>query len=75
VSEPCDRCKELEASLTQVRAGNLALREKLTVRDAAIARFLDNCDRWLKTGVPASPEESKSIYEQAKAACAEAGKP
>jgi hypothetical protein len=67
----CDRCVELEASLTAVRAGNLALQERITAMHLATARFLDNCDRWRETGIPATPEESKSIYDQIKSALSE----
>lgn len=35
---------------------------------AAIKRQVENIDRWRETGEPASPEESKSIYEQLVAA-------
>ena len=72
--EPCERCVELEKSLAAVRAGNLALREKLTALHLATARWIDCADRWLKTGVPATSAESKEIYDQAKAAIAEAGR-
>lgn len=35
---------------------------------AALRRQLANIERWIETGIPATPEESKSIYEQMKAA-------
>lgn len=39
---------------------------------AALQRQRDNIKRWLETGVPASPEESKSISDQIDAAIAKA---
>lgn len=35
---------------------------------AAVKLQLANIERWLETGVPATAEESKAIYEQLKAA-------
>ena len=35
---------------------------------AAVRRQVENIERWRETGIPASPEESKSIYEQLLAA-------
>ena len=35
---------------------------------AALERMIANIERWLKTGEAATPEESKSIYEQMVAA-------
>lgn len=35
---------------------------------AALKRQIENIDRWLETGVPSGPEESKAIYEQMKTA-------
>ncbi len=34
----------------------------------AVRRQVENIERWRETGIPASPEESKSIYEQLLAA-------
>jgi len=39
---------------------------------AACKRQIANIERWLETGVPASAEESKSIYDQMVAAVAKA---
>lgn len=39
---------------------------------AALRRQLANIERWLDSGVVATPKESKSIYEQMKAAVAKA---
>jgi len=39
---------------------------------AACERQLANIERWLETGVPAGPEESKAIYEQMKKAAEKA---
>ena len=41
--------------------------------EAAVRRQIDNIDRWLLTDEPASPDESKSIYSQLKAALSAAG--
>lgn len=35
---------------------------------AALKRQVENVERWLETGIPSGPEESKSIYEEMKAA-------
>ena len=35
---------------------------------AAVRRQVENIERWRETGIPATPEESKSIYEQLLAA-------
>jgi hypothetical protein len=35
---------------------------------AALKRQVKNIERWLETGAPSGPEESKAIYEQMKAA-------
>lgn len=42
---------------------------------AALRRQVANVERWLETGVPAGPEESREIYEQMKAAIAKAEEP
>ena len=34
----------------------------------AVRRQVENIERWRETGIPATPEESKSIYEQLLAA-------
>jgi hypothetical protein len=39
---------------------------------SACKRQIANIERWLETGAPASPEESKSIYDQMVAAVAKA---
>lgn len=39
---------------------------------AALERQADNIERWRKTGIPAGPEESRSIYEQIKSVIAKA---
>ena len=31
---------------------------------AAITTMIDSIERWLETGIPAGPDESKAIYEQ-----------
>ncbi len=41
---------------------------RLELLHAAIKRQVDNIERWRETGKPASPDESKSIYEQLVAA-------
>lgn len=51
----------MNAALSEARAEIEALR-------AAIKRQVDNIDHWRATGEPASPEESKSIYDQIVAA-------
>jgi len=35
---------------------------------AAVRRQVENIERWREMGIPATPEESKSIYEQLLAA-------
>ena len=35
---------------------------------AAVLRHVEVIERWLRTGIPAGPEESRSIYEQLCAA-------
>lgn len=42
--------------------------EELSALKGAIERQVENIERWLETGVAASPEESKSIYDQLKTA-------
>lgn len=36
----------------------------------AVTRQIENIDDWLETGIPAGPIESKSIYDQMRAALA-----
>lgn len=35
---------------------------------AALKRQVENIERWLETGIPSGPEESKALYEEMKAA-------
>lgn len=35
---------------------------------AAALRLVENVERWLRTGVPAGPDESRAMYEQLCAA-------
>lgn len=39
----------------------------------AVKRQVANIEHWLETGIPATPEESRSIYGQLKAALVAAG--
>ena len=41
------------------------------VLESACRRQVENIERWMKTGEPAGPKESKTIYEQLKAALRE----
>lgn len=47
-----------------------ALEARIQVLEAAVRRQVENIERWLETGEPASAEESRSIYEQLRDAIA-----
>lgn len=55
---------ELRRLVAEREADRAAMREAI----AAGQRWIYAMDKWLATGVPAHPEESKSIYEQQGAA-------
>lgn len=50
-----------------------AMRESHDALVEALARQVKNIERWMESGIPAGPEESKSIYDQMKAALLKAG--
>ena len=73
VDEPpvywCPRCGALRCmGLVSVSEYAEALPDMLEACKVQVA----NIERWLETGVPANPEESRSIYEGMKAAIAKA---
>ena len=51
-----------------VRAQDAALVQAAPRLLAALEIQLANIERWLETGVPSGPDESRAIYEQMKAA-------
>lgn len=60
--------EELESKVGELR---VAIIERSFARMAlrtAVQRQIENIDRWMETGEPASPEDSRSIYEQLKKA-------
>lgn len=61
------RIAELEQALSRSNQAECsALEARIQVLEAAVRRQVENIERWLETGEPASAEESKSIYEQLK---------
>jgi len=59
---------ELRQNIKCVRAQLAAANREIERLRAALQRQVANVEQWLETGVPASAEESKSIYEQMVAA-------
>lgn len=57
-------------SFRGIEAYAKGLEKQRDVLLAALQRQVDNIERWLETDIPASPEESKSIYEQMVSALA-----
>ncbi|HMR09223.1 MAG TPA: hypothetical protein PKA88_25760 [Polyangiaceae bacterium] len=51
-----------------VRAHDVPLIESAPLLLDALSVQVANIERWLETGTPSGPEESKAIYEQMKAA-------
>jgi hypothetical protein len=64
VSENCDIDAQVAADARLIASAPELL--------AACERQVANIERWLETGVPADAAESKSIYDQMKAAIAKA---
>jgi len=60
----------LISTIRSLREENAARDRVVEAARAALERQCKNVDRWLETGEPASPEESRSIYEQMRAALA-----
>ena len=60
-----DGVHEREAKETRANAYLIAAAPQLL---AACKRQVANIERWLETDIPANAEESKSIYEELKAA-------
>ena len=61
--------------MTQDNTGGDALAEAMKMPDvaalvAATRRQVENVERWLETGTPAGPDESKTIYDAMTSALA-----
>ena len=52
----------------------IQLVDRIEAMESAIRPQVENIERWLETGVPATPEESRAIYEGLVAALAKAGR-
>jgi len=61
----CEANATTEGAIQMIRRNAEARVKEL---EAACRRQVENIERWMKTGEPAGPKESKAIYEQLKAA-------
>ena len=62
------KLSKVECEATRHYEDMRRMQGRVEAQEKACRRQVENIERWLQTGVPAGPGESKEIYEQLKAA-------